>query len=191
MPKLWTETVETHRRDVTDAILDAAGELLAAHGALGVTMSEVAQRARIGRATLYKYFPDLESILLAWHDRQVDHQLRRLAAARDGEGAPLARLRAVLEAYAASLSARPRHPELEPLVHSGPGVDGARSRLQDFLRGLVDDAAASGQVRRDVPVDELAGYCAHALSGAQKLSSTVAVGRLVDLILAGMAPTPG
>ena len=53
MPKLWTETIEAHRREVRDAILDAAASLVGEHGLLSVTMSQVAELTGIGRATLY------------------------------------------------------------------------------------------------------------------------------------------
>lgn len=42
--------------------------LVAERGLRSVTMSEIAQRVGIGRATVYKYFSDVESILLAWHE---------------------------------------------------------------------------------------------------------------------------
>jgi AcrR family transcriptional regulator len=61
---------QLHRREVRDAILDTMAALVAEHGLLGVTMSQIAEETGIGRATLYKYFPDVEAILLAWHDRQ-------------------------------------------------------------------------------------------------------------------------
>ena len=32
VPKLWTETIETHRREVRDAILDTTAALVAEHG---------------------------------------------------------------------------------------------------------------------------------------------------------------
>src|SRR5687767_2901383 len=67
MPKLWNETIETHRRDVRDAILDATSSLVAEGGLRSVTMSLIAEKADIGRATLYKYFPDIEAILKSWH----------------------------------------------------------------------------------------------------------------------------
>ena len=38
-------------------------------------MSQIAEQTGIGRATLYKYFPDVEAILLAWHERQVTGHL--------------------------------------------------------------------------------------------------------------------
>jgi hypothetical protein len=41
---------------------------------LGISMSQIAAAAGIGRATLYKYFPDVERVVAAWHNRQVaDH----------------------------------------------------------------------------------------------------------------------
>ena len=80
MPRLWADTMDTHRRQVNDAILDATAELIAEHGPLSVAMSAIAERAGIGRATLYKYFPDVESILVAWHARDFADHLARLEA---------------------------------------------------------------------------------------------------------------
>src|SRR6266540_1980443 len=100
MPRLWTETIETHRREVRDAIMDTTAALVAEHGLLSVTMSRIAQETGIGRATLYKYFPDVEAILRAWHERQIAGHLDYLAEVRDQAGDPGERLEAVLEAYA-------------------------------------------------------------------------------------------
>src|SRR5262245_31521975 len=58
VPKLWTETIEAHRRAVRDATLDIAAALAAEHGLASVTMSRIAEETGIGRATLYKYYPD-------------------------------------------------------------------------------------------------------------------------------------
>src|SRR6266700_667337 len=98
MPKLWTQTVEEHRRAVRDATLDAAAALVAEHGLASVTMSQIAAETGIGRATLYKYFPDVEAILIAWHERQITRHLQHLAEARDAAD-PGKQLVAVLEAY--------------------------------------------------------------------------------------------
>jgi AcrR family transcriptional regulator len=102
--KLWNETIEAHRREVRDAILDAAAALVAEHGLLSVTMSQIAEKTGIGRATLYKYFPDVEAILLAWHERQVTAHLDHLTALRNQSGDAAERLEAVLEAYVLGVS---------------------------------------------------------------------------------------
>src|SRR5437879_2235188 len=83
MPTLWNQTIESHRREVRDAILHTAAALVAEHGLHSLTMSQIAEETRIGRATLYKYFPDVEAILVAWHERQVARHLDRLAEVRD------------------------------------------------------------------------------------------------------------
>src|SRR5215211_6132328 len=98
MPRLWTETIEAHRREVRDAILDTTAALVAEHGLHAVTMSHIAEATGIGRATLYKYFPDVEAILVAWHGRHVAGHLRHLAEVRDTAGDAGERLEAVLEA---------------------------------------------------------------------------------------------
>ena len=53
--------------------------------------------------------------------------------------------------------------------------------------------AIGAAARSDVPPDELASYCLHALSGAANASSKQAVRRLVGLTLDGLRPpgTPG
>jgi AcrR family transcriptional regulator len=187
MPKLWSETIEAHRRTVRDATLDATAALVAEHGLWSVTMSQIAQRTGIGRATLYKYFPDVEAILLAWHERQVAAHLNHLAAVRDRVGDAGERLEAVLEAYAL-IAHRHHDTELTSLLHRGEHVDRAQQQLTRFIRDLVAEGAETGELRDDVAPDELATYCLHALSAAGSLPSKAAVRRLVTVTLAGLRP---
>src|ERR671910_2689019 len=100
VPKLWNETIEAHRRAVRDAILETTAALVAEQGLRSVTMSQIAERTGIGRATLYKYFPDVEAILLAWFERQVGVHLAHLYEVADQTGDASERLEAVLRAYA-------------------------------------------------------------------------------------------
>jgi len=102
MPGVWNETIDMHRREVREAIMLAGATLVSEHGLRSVTMSQIAERAGIGRATLYKYFPSVEAILLAWHERQVAGHVQQLTAIAEEAGAdgPRERLEAVLEAYA-------------------------------------------------------------------------------------------
>ncbi|MGH9893062.1 MAG: TetR/AcrR family transcriptional regulator, partial [bacterium] len=100
MLKLWQETIEEHRRSVRKATLEAAAALVAERGLRAVTMSEIAEKTGIGRATLYKYFPDVEAILAAWHEREITAHLAQLAVLRDQVGDARSRLDNVLAAYA-------------------------------------------------------------------------------------------
>lgn len=187
MPKLWNETIETHRRAVHDAVLDAAAELVAEDGLRAVTMSDIAERAGIGRATLYKYFPDAEAILLAWHERQVTAHLRYLAEVRDLAAGPGQRLKAVLEAYG-RLSHDHNEVELSAFLHRGQHVSRAHAELTGLLCDLLHEGQEAGEVRDDVPDSELADYCIHAMSATGGLQSEAAVDRRVMVTLAGLRP---
>lgn len=184
VPRLWSETIEEHRRDVRTAILDAAMALVTERGPAAVTMSQIAEGAGIGRGTLYRYFPDVESILTAWHDGQVAAHIAHLEGVReDSPGDPLA---AVLSAYAHLLHQRPHGTGLAALVHRGEHLAGAQDRLHDLLRELLDAAARTGRVRSDTSPDELADWCLHALTAVADAPSPAAVQRLVAVTLSGL-----
>lgn len=190
MPKLWNQTVETHRHEVRHAIMDTTAALVAEHGLLSVTMSEIAGKTGIGRATLYKYFPDVEAILLAWHERQIAAHLEYLDVARQHADDPARALEAVLEAYAElSQASRAHHDtELAALMHRGEHVARAQQHLAEFIRDLLAEAVETGDVRDDVAPAELAEYCLHALSAAGTASSKAAVRRLVQVTLDALRP---
>ena len=192
MPKLWNETIEAHRRAVREATLDTTAALVAEHGLLSVTMSQIAEATGIGRATLYKYFSGVEAILVAWHERQVTGHLEHLANVRDQAGDAGERLEAVLEAYALICHEHSSHElhgtELAALLHRGEHVARAQQQLSDLIRDLLTEAAETGDVRDDVAPDELASYCLHALAAASSLPSKAAVRRLVTVTLAGLHP---
>ncbi len=126
-------------------------------------MSQIAEDTGIGRATLYKYFPDVESILIAWHERHVAGHLDHLVELRDKA-------------------------DLVALVHQGEHVSRTEHQLRDLVRDLITEAAKTGHVRDDVVPDELTSYCLHALSAASSLASKAAIHRLVRVTLAGLRP---
>jgi AcrR family transcriptional regulator len=176
---------------VREATLDAAATLVAERGLRAVTMSEIAARTGIGRATLYKYFPDVEAILLAWHERKIAAHLEQLAEVRDQARGAANRLEAVLEAYAliAHQARTPHgHPdaELAATLHRDQHAVHAHNQLHDLVRDLVAEGVEAGELRNDVPAEELASYCLHAVAAAGPRPSKAAVRRLVAVILAGL-----
>lgn len=189
MPRIWSETIAAHRDAVRDATLDATAALVAEHGLTGVTMSQIARESGIGRATLYKYFPDIESILAAWHERHIAAHLHHLAevseAARPGD-----RLKAVLREYA-TLSRRHGNGSDLAALHQGEHMSRAHAHLHEFITTLLREAAGRGEARDDIPAGELAAYCLHALTAASVLSSEAALGRLINVTLTGVRACPG
>ncbi|MBO0730374.1 MAG: TetR/AcrR family transcriptional regulator [Acidimicrobiaceae bacterium] len=189
MPKLWSATIEAHRREVREAIIDATHALAIERGRRSVTMSQIAEETGIGRATLYKYFPDVDAILLAWHDRHVAGYLERLHTLAHGGGDAAERLEAVLHAVALKQQ-NPHAGELGPFLHLDEHVSQAREHLSDLICGLLVEGVEEGSIRGDVAPDELARYSLYALAGARGLPSGAAVDRLVAVTLAGLRPPP-
>ena len=188
MPKLWTETIDAHRTAVRDAALDAAAALVAERGLAGVTMSEIANETGIGRATLYKYYPDVQAIMVAWHERQITAHLDQLAAVRDhSQGTASQRLDAVLTAYA-QVSRQQHDTEFAALLHRGEHVAHAQQHLRRLVADLIAAGARDGDLRNDIPPAELATYCLHALTAAGSLPSQAAVRRLIAVTLTGLRP---
>jgi AcrR family transcriptional regulator len=189
VPKLWNNTIEAHRREVREAILGATATLVAERGLLAVTMSQIAEQTGIGRATLYKYFPDVEAILVAWHARHVTAHLQHLAEVRAQDGGPGPKLEAVLRAYAHIVQGRTRHgADLSALLHRDDHVAAAQQQVHDLVRDVLAEAATAGHIRDDIAADELACYCLHALAATGDLPDETAVDRLVTLTLAGLQP---
>jgi AcrR family transcriptional regulator len=190
MPKLWSDTIDAHRRQVRAAVLAVTAHLAHQHGVRHVTMSRIAEDAGIGRATLYKYFPDVESILLEWHEEQVAGHLEQLRLAGQKGGTAQERLANVLETFASMNHQWGQHSglgELIAMLQQGENATRAERSLHDLLCGLIEDAAQQGAVRADIPADELAWFCLASVRTAQDLSSDAAVQRLLDLVRSALS----
>ena len=185
---MWEESIDDHRRAVSGAITEAAWQLAEEHGPLNMTMSQVASAAGIGRATLYKYFPDVEAILVAHHAQHVEGHLRTLEQIRAGSGPVGPRLVALVHTYGLFCFGRAQHSstDVSAFVHRDPAVTDAERRLREVFVDLIDDAAAEDLVRTDVSSEELAEYCLHAVSAAVTASDVERLRRLVRLVLDGL-----
>ncbi|NHW49317.1 MULTISPECIES: TetR/AcrR family transcriptional regulator [unclassified Paenarthrobacter] len=187
MPKLWNETIEEHRGAVRGAILDAVAGLVSDRGVAAVTMSQIAQDAGIGRATLYKYFPDVEAVLDAWHERHISSHLQQLARIKDSTaGDPWRKLEEVLGAYAL-IAHTGRGSDQAVRLHARPHLGHAEEHLTAFLADLLAEGVKEGVVRNDTAPEALAAYCLHALGAAAGMAPS-AVGRLVEITMTGLRP---
>lgn len=191
VPKLWNKTIEAHRREVRDAIVENTAALVAKEGLLSVTMTQIAEMTGIGRATLYKYFPDVEAILRDWHERKIARHLEYLAEVRDRADSPGEQLAAVLEAYALIVHEVHAHgeTELSAFLHRGRRMARAEEQLHDMIREVISEAATNGEFRDDVAPSVLATYSLHALTAASGLPSKTAVRRLVAVTITGLRPS--
>jgi AcrR family transcriptional regulator len=185
MPKIWSDTVEAHRESVRQAIMDATASLATQRGLAAVSMSDVAAEAGIARATLYKYFPDIEAILVEWHKRRIADHMRQLSAIAHGIEDPMSRLSAVLEAFALIIHEH-RGSVLASTLHERQHAKHTEHHLIGFLAAMINDGVLAGQLRGDVPSRELAIYCHSALSAAARLETKTSARRLAELVASSL-----
>lgn len=178
--------MSAHRSAVRGAILDAAVSLAVEHGVLSVTMSDVAASAGVSRATLYKYFPDVQSILQAEHHRQMAGELDELHAVEAAGGDAGEQLQQVLRIHAMMV-----HRHHDSAIAGVLQQSGAVQHKEQFLEAIVRKAADDGRIRTDIDPAELTRFCLHALSAAGQADSEADVNRLVRLTLDALeTPAP-
>ena len=121
------------------ALLDAARDAILAVGWKRTTLTDVARRAGVSRMTLYRRWPDMQTLL-------ADLMTREFAGAvRPGD--PGDGLAAGIAATVATLRGNPlfrKIVEVDPELLV-PYLLDRRGRTQDVLLGLVESAIAAGQ----------------------------------------------
>lgn len=158
MPKIWGETVADHKDRLRATIVESTVALVAERGRADVTMSAIAERAGIGRATLYNYFADVDEILAAYVVSHFDRQHAVLDDHLAGVDDPLEELRIVLE-LVITFFASAEHRGAVPigLDTFGPAaqdqVDAARRGFHDRLAVLVRRAVEADLVRDDLDAE--------------------------------------
>jgi AcrR family transcriptional regulator len=160
MPQIWAESIEQHKRQTVARIIDATVGLVAGNGLSATSMSQVAERAGIGRATLYSYFPDVEHILLAWHEQEVDRYReslsRELARQSDTPGALRIIITRLIEGFTgghdhALDASRVELGALSPEIKRQ--MAGASTKLATLLDEVLEQGIRTGQLRPDLNVE--------------------------------------
>jgi AcrR family transcriptional regulator len=180
-------------KEADRAILAAAAQVLAERGLGGMSIEEVASRARVGKATIYRRWPSRGTLAL---DAFLA-EFRRQQPPRD-TGTLHGDLLAALRAWIRSVTQTSAGPILAGLISEAqqdPGLAAAwRERVVEQLRvqhrGMLDRAAARGEIRADtdyeVVLDLLFGAAYHRLlHGHQPLTDRFAR-QVVGIIVAGL-----
>ena len=190
MPRLWDDTIEAHRREVREAILRAAAELVAnADCAQSRCPRSPRRPASDARRSISTFPTSKRSLSRGTSDRSPSASTNWPRAGTRRKPETSARLEAVLEAFRLiAHESRSRHDtELAVFLHRDEQVTEAEQQLREMISDLVREGAAAGDLRdRGIAPDELAAFCLHAVTAAGDMTSRAAVSRLVTVILAGM-----
>ncbi|RSN30848.1 TetR family transcriptional regulator [Amycolatopsis sp. WAC 01416] len=123
-------------------ILKAAEELFAARPASDVTMEDIAKAAGVGRATLYRRYPDRSAIAVALLDEHERELQERLLTGPPplGPGAPPAERLAAFYAAMIGLLARHAHLVLGTEVGHSRFTSGPYRLWRTHVRLLAEEA---------------------------------------------------
>ena len=142
MPRIAAPTNAAQREQTQRKILNAFGELLFTHGLPGLTMTDVARTAGVGRTAVYNYFADLEQLLVAYALDETGRFVVDLKARLQGIENPVDRLAVYVRAQLEDLSRRhlPPGPAMRSVLSSesfkklGIHVGELNTLLMDILR---------------------------------------------------------
>jgi AcrR family transcriptional regulator len=137
--------VTDKRRQV---ILDAAGELLAVQPT--ASLAEIAEYAHVGKATLHRYFPSRDDLILALGHRAIETVAAAIRAAEPEQGAVIEALRRLIEGLI-PLADKMYFLLSEPSVNYDPALREAERLAGLPVEQLVERGQASGDLRADLP----------------------------------------
>jgi AcrR family transcriptional regulator len=147
-----------------DAILQAATELVVEQGYAAVSIEKIAQRAGVGKQTIYRWWPSKGDVLLEAFARKADVRI-----ALPDEGSWAADLRRMLDDSFA-LARAPQLGELLRALMVEAQLDpafGARFRAEFLERRRAAFATLVDRARRrgDLPATLTAGFAADVVFG--------------------------
>lgn len=143
MPKIIGETLEEHRERVHERIFTAFQRLLGDRGYDAVTLADVAGAAGVGRTAMYNYYPDKESLLIAFTAHETGKYVQQLQAALDGVANPIERLQIFVRMQLKHLATQHFPPSSLSNVLTEPGRKKMLEHiapLWDLLHGILTDA---------------------------------------------------
>jgi len=157
-------------------VLEAARAVFAEHG-LEAGVAEVAERAGVGVATIFRRFPtkdDLLAAILEDRVRELTELARRAADFREF----------MVEAAAVHIADRGFCDSVDGEVFARPELQQGRDEVRLLVGKLLRRAQRTGEVRRDVTVDDLPVI----LLGVARSAPHEGWRRYLDFALDGLRP---
>jgi AcrR family transcriptional regulator len=170
------------------AVLEAAKDVFVASG-VDAPVREIARKAGVGVATIYRHFPDRSDLIAAVFREEVDAcagAALRMSARYSPSEALDRWLKRFIDFVATkrglSAALHSGDPAYEPLPHY------LLDHLVPALRGLLSAAASAGDIRSDIEPLDLMLAIARLCSPDEKGAVTKQSLRMVALLIDGLRP---
>ena len=137
-----------------ELILAAASELFSESGA-DLSIDELARRAGVGHATIFRRFPCKDDLIIAMIEQRLTELAERVEEAAESEDA----WQGLAEAMAIIAERQSMDRGLADAAHSrvagAPNLRAARERILTPIAALLRRAQADGQVRPDLEPEDV------------------------------------
>ncbi|WP_455118827.1 TetR/AcrR family transcriptional regulator [Rothia dentocariosa] len=144
MPRISAATNAAQRENTKRAILGSFGQLLYSRGLPGLTMTDVAKNAGIGRTAVYNYFADMGELLVAYALDETERFLHELDEGLAGVTNPIDQLAVYIRLQIEDLARRhlPPGPAMRSMLspESYARLGKHVSELQMVLANILSDA---------------------------------------------------
>lgn len=176
----WDEARRAHRAGQADAIAAGALTLLLDGGAAALTMAAIATAAGVSRQTLYRYYPDVDAVLVGVAELLAAHD-DAFAAGVAEHGDPGAQLDVVVRTVAGSEDHhRPSSTELRSALP--PEARAVLASHEERIARLVADVLARGMEEGRFRSDLSPATDAPLLLGLAAAAGADRVERALDLV---------
>ncbi|MDA0262570.1 MAG: TetR/AcrR family transcriptional regulator [Chloroflexi bacterium] len=161
MTTLWHESVAGHKRRIEDHIIENALQLISEKGMSGVSMSSLADRAGVSRKTLYNHFPNLEQVVLAWMQAEIEQEYEQIKQGLAGLTDPADKLWFYVTSSLQACADRQHHAGVEAALSSEAAMSHEAwdhisqrfAKTEALLREILQEGVEQGTFRRDIDLN--------------------------------------
>jgi AcrR family transcriptional regulator len=148
MPRISAANNAAQRAETQRRVLTAFGELLFTHGLPGLTMTDVARHAGVGRTAVYNYYADIDELLISYALDETERFLTELRESLNSLNNPVDRLALYVRTQVEDLSRRhlPPGPAMAAVLSPSSFAKLADhvGELSVLLQGILRDSMAQG-----------------------------------------------
>ena len=148
MPRISAASNAAQRAETQRRVLTAFGELLFTHGLPGLTMTDVARHAGVGRTAVYNYYADIEELLISYALDETERFLTELRDSLSQLDNPVERLALYVRTQVEDLSRRhlPPGPAMAAVLSPSSFAKLADhvGELSVLLQGILRDGMEQG-----------------------------------------------